>query len=162
MKATSDDGFEAAARRGAGTGRRRRKELGAGRRAPKDLKQNLNKEADAPHHRPPHLRRRLLPLLLRRRRHRRQRRAIEPRAASGLGGWQPGGRREVEDRGMARPEATGEGGGAVVVGLRARARVRGVFAGGGSGGGVGRRVGARLDGGVGRLEPLSTMARMWI
>jgi hypothetical protein len=50
----------------------------------------------------------------------------------------------------------------VVVGLRARARVRGVFAGGGSGGGVGRRVGARLDGGVGRLEPLSTMARMWI
>jgi hypothetical protein len=42
---------------------------------------------------------------------------------------------------MARPEATRGGGGAVVVGLRAHARVRGVFASGGSGGGVGRRVG---------------------
>jgi hypothetical protein len=61
---------------------------------------------------------------------------------------------------MARPEATGGGGVAVVVGLRARARVRGVFAGGGSGGGVGRRVGGRLDGGVGRPESLPTTARM--
>jgi hypothetical protein len=48
----------------------------------------------------------------------------------------------------------------MVVGLRARARVRGVFAGGGSGGGVGRRVGGRMDGGVGRPEPLPTTARM--
>jgi hypothetical protein len=72
----------------------------------------------------------------------------------------PGGRREVEDRGMARPEATRGGGGVVVVGLRARARVRGVFAGGGSGSGVGRRVGGRLDGGVGRPELLPTTTRM--
>jgi hypothetical protein len=61
---------------------------------------------------------------------------------------------------MARPEATRGGGGAVVVGLCARARVRGVFAGGGSGSGVGRRVGGRLDGGVGRPEPLPTTTRM--
>jgi hypothetical protein len=59
---------------------------------------------------------------------------------------------------MARPEATGGRGGVVVVGLRAR--VRGVFAGGGSDGGVGRRVGGRLDSGVGRPEPLPTTARM--
>jgi hypothetical protein len=48
----------------------------------------------------------------------------------------------------------------VVVGLRARARVCGVFAGGGSGSGVGRRVGGRLDRGVGRPEPLPTTTRM--
>lgn len=134
------------------------------------LNLNLNKETDPPHHRLPHLRCRLLPLLLCRcrrgrrvhlyRRHRRQRRAIAPRGASGPGGWRPGGQREVEDRGMARPKATGGGGGAVVVGLHARAHVCGVFAGGGSGGGVGRRVAERLDSDVGRPEPLPTTARM--
>jgi hypothetical protein len=50
----------------------------------------------------------------------------------------------------------------VVVGLRVRPRVRGVFVGGGSGGGVGKRVWGRLDGNVGRLEPLPTTTQMWI
>jgi hypothetical protein len=68
MKATSDDGFEAAGPERSGYRTPTKERAGRRTACPKDLKQNLNKEADPPHHRPPHLRCRLLPLLLRRRR----------------------------------------------------------------------------------------------
>jgi hypothetical protein len=98
-------------------------ELCAGGRAPEDLKQDLEEEADPPYHRSPRLRCRLPPLLLRcrrrgrrvhlRSRHGLRRRAVALRGVAGPGGWRRGRWSEGEARGRRQPEEE------VVVGLRA-------------------------------------------